>query len=263
MEIGISTATYFGKLLTEDSFDEIKKTGVKTVEVFMNTFSEYTPEFGDLLKERSKGLSVYSVHASNLNYEPNLSNPTKRARDDSEVFYRKVLATGEKLNAKSYTYHGGTRLKRRKYVFDFPTLGARIQELCEIAKEHGIDLSYETVHWAYFSYPEFFSELRKYSPDVKCTLDIKQVMQAGLCYKDFIPAMAGRINNVHLTDYDADGNITRPGKGSVDYRMLFSMLLDAGYDGPLMIELYNQNYDNFEQIAQSVDYLKNILSTLK
>ena len=59
----------------------------------MDTFSEYTPEFGRLFKENSEkyGVKVYSVHASNLNYEPNLNNPTKRARDDSEVFYRQVL----------------------------------------------------------------------------------------------------------------------------------------------------------------------------
>ena len=85
-------------------------------------------------------------------------------------------------------------------------------------------MSYETVHWAYFSYPEFFENLEKFSPSVKCTLDIKQVMQAGLNYRDFLPAMEGRINNVHLTDYDENGNILRPGKGIVDYYDLFSRL---------------------------------------
>ena len=154
MEIGISTATYFAKLPTEDTFEYIKDAGANICEVFMDTFSEYTPEFGRLFKENSEkyGVKVYSVHASNLNYEPNLNNPTKRARDDSEVFYRQVLANGRLLNAKSYTYHGGTRLKRRQYTFDFEKLGKRIEELCGIAKEYGIDMSYETVHWAYFSY---------------------------------------------------------------------------------------------------------------
>ena len=177
MEIGISTATYFAKLPTEDTFEYIKEAGANICEVFMDTFSEYTPEFGRLFKENSEkyGVKVYSVHASNLNYEPNLNNPTKRARDDSEVFYRQVLANGRLLNAKSYTYHGGTRLKRRQYTFDFEKLGKRIEELCGIAKEYGIDMSYETVHWAYFSYPEFFENLEKFSPSVKCTLDIKQV----------------------------------------------------------------------------------------
>ena len=48
MEIGISTATYFAKLPTEDTFEYIKDAGANICEVFMDTFSEYTPEFGRL-----------------------------------------------------------------------------------------------------------------------------------------------------------------------------------------------------------------------
>ena len=85
---------------------------------------------------------------------------------------------------------------------------------------------------------------------MKCTLDIKQVMQAGLNYRDFIPAMEGRINNVHLTDYDENGNILRPGKG-------------IGYDGPMMIELYSGNYDKYSDVKDCVDYLNDILGKVK
>ena len=265
MKIGISTATYFEKLPTEETFPYIKAAGADVAEVFMNTFSEYTPEFGRILKKNADnaGVTVYSVHASNLNYEPNLNNPTRRARDDSEVFFREVLSNGKLLNAKSYTYHGGTRLKRREYVFDFLKLGARVEELCSIAEEYGISLSYETVHWAYFSYPGFFTSLKEFSKSVRCTLDIKQVMQAGLNYRDFLPAMEGRINNVHLTDYDENGKILRPGKGVVDYYDLFSRLNNIGYDGPLMIELYSANYDKFDEIKECVEYLNDILQKVR
>ncbi len=262
MEIGISTATYFGKVLTEDTFKYIKACGVNLAEVFMTTFSEYTAEFGDLLQKNAQenGITVYSVHSANLNYEPGLNNPVQRAVDDSEIFYRQVLANGLKLNAHSYTYHGGTRLKRRAYNFDFEKLGARMEHLCDIADEYNINLSYETVHWAYFNSPEFFTSLKEYSPRLKCTLEIKQVMQAGRSFEEFIPCVEGRLNNVHLTDYDESGNILRPGKGVVDYYKLFSMLRDIGYDGPLMVELYAGNYDTFDDLAESVEYLKNILN---
>lgn len=263
MRTGISTATYFGKLVTEDSFDQIRRAGVKTAEVFMNTFSEYTPEFGELLETRSRGLEIYSVHASNLNFEPNLTNPTERARADAEKIYRMVLSNGKRLGASSYTYHGGTRLKKRAYDFDFTKLGADMRRLCAVAGEYGIDLSYETVHWAYYNYPEFFGELRKHAPDLKCTLDIKQVMQSGRSYREFIPLMEGRLNNVHLTDFDDAGRILRPGKGTVDYADLFARLRDAGYDGPLMIELYCQNYESFDEVGESVSYLENILDKIK
>ena len=90
MKIGISTATYFEKLPTEETFPYIKAAGADVAEVFMNTFSEYTPEFGRILKKNADnaGVAVYSVHASNLNYEPNLNNPTRRAPRSS--FKRKI-----------------------------------------------------------------------------------------------------------------------------------------------------------------------------
>lgn len=265
MEIGISTATYFGKILTENTFEQIKACGVDVCEVFMTTFSEYTPEFGDILKKNvaDNGLKVYSVHSANLNYEPGLNNPVQRAVDDAEFFYREVLATGRKLGAKSYTYHGSTRLKRRTYNFDFQKLGAVIEHLQDIAQEYGIDLSYETVHWAYFNSPDFFNSLKEYAPRVKCTLDIKQIMQSGLSYDEFMPCVKGRLNNVHLTDYDENGVIMRPGTGIVDYYRLFSMLRDIGYDGPLMVELYANNYNNFDELKDSVEYLKNILQKVR
>ncbi|MCI7583717.1 MAG: hypothetical protein MSS70_04280, partial [Christensenellaceae bacterium] len=80
---------------------------------------------------------------------------------------------------------------------------------------------------------------------------------------DFLPAMEGRINNVHLTDYDENGKILRPGKGVVEYYDLFSRLNDIGYDGPLMIELYSANYDKFDEIKECVEYLNDILQKVR
>jgi Sugar phosphate isomerases/epimerases len=262
MKLGISTATFFGKELTEDAFYIIRKMGIDVCEVFMTTFSEYEPEFGNLLAERAKGIEVYSIHSLNLHYEPELNNPAVRTRSDAEKIYRKVLENGKKLGAKSYTYHGGARLKNKVYTFDYKKLGNRLEELYAIAQEYGIELSYENVHWAFFSVPEFWQNLRLYSPNLKCTLDIKQAMQAKLDYTKFIPVMQGRLNNVHLSDYDANGALCVPGRGIVDYYKLFSMLRDFGYDGNMMLELYAQNYKNYSEITESIEYLQNILAKI-
>ena len=126
----------------------------------------------------------------------------------------------------------------------------------------GINIA-ELCHKSVAKALEFFENLEKFSPSVKCTLDIKQVMQSGLNYRDFLPAMEGRINNVHLTDYDENGNILRPGKGVVDYYDLFSRLKGIGYDGPMMIELYSGNYDKYSDVKDCVDYLNDILGKVK
>ena len=61
---------------------------------------------------------------------------------------------------------------------------------------------------------------------------------------------------VHLCDYHEDGSLALPGKGSVDFVDLFRKLLDVGYDGPLLMELYAKNYDNFDQVKRSYEYLQ-------
>ena len=119
MEIAISTATFFGKSYTEDSLDLIKSLGLKTVEVFLTTFREYEPVFGDLLASRKGDLNVHSVHSLNLHYEPELFNNAERTREDAEAILNKVMSNGAKLGAKYYTFHGIARLKKRPYVVDY------------------------------------------------------------------------------------------------------------------------------------------------
>jgi len=56
-----------------------------------------------------------------------------------------------------------------------------------------------------------------------------------------------------------DGKITMVGKGEFPFKELVERLKDVGYDGPLIIEQYAGNYDSVDEVAESVEYLKNIL----
>lgn len=262
MELGISTATFFGKAFTEDTFDVIRSLGVGVCEVFMTTFCEYEPEFCDVMLKRKGDLRVHSVHSLNLHYEPELFNISERPRNDANKILRKVLETGRRLGADSYTFHGSARLKSRLYSIDYPKFGNKLNGVVATAAEYGIDLSYENVHWALFNTPAFFENLKAYCPNLKTTLDIKQAMQKGLSYRDFIPVMGDRLNNVHLSDFDADGVMHAPGKGEVDFYDLFTRLFDIGYSGPLMLELYANNYTDYSELGQSIDYLRNILDKI-
>lgn len=80
MKVGISTATFFSKVLTEDSFSVIQRCGGECAEVFLTTRYEYEPSFGDLLAERKGDLEIYSVHALNTQFEPELFNSAERTR---------------------------------------------------------------------------------------------------------------------------------------------------------------------------------------
>jgi len=47
----------------------------------------------------------------------------------------------------------------------------------------------------------------------------------------------------------------------VDFVDLFRKLLEIGYDGPLLMELYARNYDNFDQVKRSYEYLQKCVIT--
>lgn len=257
MKVGISTATFFLKALTEDSFSVIQRCGGEVAEVFLSTRSEYTPEFGALLASRKGNLPIYSVHSLNTDYEPQLFNASERVRGDAETVMRQVLEVGRLIGAKNYTFHGQARLKRNSY-FDPVSIGKRLAALDEIANEYGITLCLENVHWAIFNSPDFYVALKDYAPNIGTVLDIKQAWQSGYDWREYLNAMGKSLKNVHLSDVK-DGEITMVGKGEFPFAELISRLKDNGYDGPLIIEQYAKNFDSAEEVAESVEYLKNLL----
>lgn len=258
MRLAISTATYFSKLYTEDSFEEIKKLGIKTCEVFLSTFTEYKSEFCDKLIEKSKGMEVYSVHALTNQFEPELFNISPRTRADAENLFDKVITTANRLGAKYYTFHGPARLKKKVYTFDYEKLGKRFNELNQKARQKNVSIAYENVHWAFFNCPEYLINLKPYCPEISTVLDIKQAMQNKTDWKELLSAMQGTLVNVHICDWNENGKLCMPGKGIFDFSTLFKMLEDSGYKGPVTIELYADAYKSFDEIKYCIDYLSGI-----
>ena len=258
MKVGISTATFFSKVLTEDSFSVIQRCGGECAEVFLTTRSEYEPSFGDMLAERKGDLEIYSVHALNTQFEPELFNAVARTRRDAEELYRKVLDVARRLGARFYTFHGRMRLKRNM-VISPEAAGRRMRELGDIAMEYGVRLCFENVHWAMFNTPEFFAAAKEFCPEVGAVLDIKQARQSGRDWREYIEVMGDRLMNVHVSDCDDEGAIKLIGKGTFPFGELVSLLHASGYDGPLMIEQYADNYGDVSEVADAVRYLKHIV----
>lgn len=281
MKIGLSTATFFGKILTEDALDYIKLLNIDIAEVFLTTFSEYEKEFTLQLSQRLNGVEVYSIHSLNNHYEPELFNRVDRTRHDGEKLFDKVIYGGNVLGASYYTFHGPSRLKVTEYNLDYKRIGARVEELCKRAAEYNIKISYENVSWAFYNSPGFFRKIKNYAPSLYGTLDIKQAMQAyrhlnslssnvALTERDkidlenytfqYIDDMSNSLSNVHLSDYDEYGKLCAPGQGIFNYDNLIDKLDKSAYKGPLMIELYSRDYESFNEIKDSIEYLKDIVN---
>ncbi len=259
MQIGISSASFFLKAQTEDCFDIFRSINCEVSEVFLNTFSEYEDEFTQLLQLRQGNVQVHSIHTLNNHFEPELFNPSERTRTDAENIFTKVLRGGRRLGAKYYTFHGPARLKSRPYNIDYKSFGERCTQINDICNQHDITLSYENVHWTFYNFAGFFTNLRKYAPQLKATLDIKQAMQSGECVYKYIEDMGNCISTVHVCDYDDSGNLRLPGKGMFDFVKLFSKLREIGYNNPIIMEVYSGNYEKLEEIMHSYEFLQECL----
>lgn len=258
MLVGISTATYFTKLVTENSFSVISLNGAKEAEVFLTTYSEFEEDFAHLINERKGDVEVYSIHSLSTAFEPQLFNKAERTRQDAEKWFRKVLRAGQIIGAKCYTFHGSTRVKKTQ-VIDPVAFGKRLNQLSLIAEEYGITLCLETVHWCAFSSPDFFKEVKAQAPKLGVTLDVKQCWQSGYDWQDYLDVIGDRLKNVHLCDHDAEGNICMIGKGVFPFDALIKRLKEDGYQGPIIIEQYAKDYADYNEVGESVKYLNNII----
>ena len=62
MQVGISTASLFGRKPTEDALKFLSEQKVSCTEVFLESFCEYKESFGNLLKAIKGDINIHSVH---------------------------------------------------------------------------------------------------------------------------------------------------------------------------------------------------------
>ncbi len=256
MKVGISSASLFGRFHTEDAVQKLNELKVDTTEVFFETFSEYTKKFGKKIKKMKGDIDVHSIHTLTTQFEPTLYSQNDRAQKESFDLLEGTLSAGEIIGAKYYTFHGVARVKRVPMTIDFDRVGRITNDIITSCKKHDMALAYENVHWAYYNYIGFFSELKKRCPDLKGTFDLKQARQSNINYREFIDEMKGDIVTAHLSDVKEDGKMCLPGKGTVDFDEMFSRLRDVGFDGALILEVYKNDFERLEELMESYYYIK-------
>ena len=255
MQTGISTASLFFRKPTEDALKFLADNGVPCVEVFLESYCEYKQQFGHMLKDCKGNTAIHSVHTLTTQFEPQLYSINERAKKDSFDLLEQTMQTAEIIGAKYYTFHGGARFKRTPFKIDFGRVGEITSDILDVTKKHGVTLAYENVHWGYYNYVGFFSELKKRVPELKATFDIKQARQSDIFYGDFIAEMGNDIVTAHLSDYSEDGKMCLPGKGVTDFKDVFKRLDKVGFDGAILIEAYQSDYDKETELIESLEYL--------
>lgn len=264
MQLGISTASLNGKMNTEDALAWIGRSGVDCAEVFLTTFCEYREPFARVLADvqRETGVRVGSMHTLNTQYEGQLFSFSQRQRDDAFALLESALQVGSAVGAQCYVLHGPAQIKYMKYHTNYENFARRGEEIAALCGQYGMRLTWETVHWAHYNHPDFIDRLAQHTDrPLYTTLDIKQAMQSGCDYMEYLRHMAGgRLQNVHICDFDQEGSLCLPLKGQVDFAFLFEQLRRIGYDGAVMLEVYDHCFRHPDELLESYRALKQLMA---
>jgi sugar phosphate isomerase/epimerase len=240
-EIGLSTACFYPQLNTEDTLEIIANLGIKKIEVFLQTESEYEKNYIYELKAKINALDleVYSVHASSALFEPLLFSTYQREVKDSLKTFEKIFEATNILKGKYYVFHGPRLMSFTKEKWDFVI--ERIRILTALAQQYGIGIAQENVSWCLSSNLQFLQYLKGENiENLYFTYDNKQGVKSLLKPNDILDVMGERLVNVHISDVNGKDMGVFPGHGDFDFKDLFQGLKKINYTGPIIIEVYGK-----------------------
>jgi sugar phosphate isomerase/epimerase len=252
MRSGISTACLYPMEL-EKALPTLISMDFHLFEVFINTFSELNPEYVKDLKRMAddSGSTVKSVHPFTSGFESFLlfSEYDRRFEDGLE-FYKKYFQAANLLGAQILVLHGQRSDKHsrntEKAYFD------HYARLFSLGKTFGITAAQENVNLFRSDDPEFITRMREYlGSECAFVLDIKQAVRAGEDPYAMCAAMGERIVHVHINDNKPTADCLLPGCGTMNFCVLKRQLLEFGYTGDLIIEVYRRSFGHLQELKSA------------
>jgi len=256
LKLGISSACLYPEVL-EESIKRLCDSGVKNIEIFLNTFCECKKSFLQELKKMTDdaGVNILSLHPFTSGFETFLffTNYPRRFNDAVDM-YKRYCECANILGSGILVFHGAKRDFKISYEEYFEKYG-RLVDACA---ENGIAISHENIPRCISCCPEFFENMRKYLPNAKSVLDVKQTIRAGYTVDEMINAMGSSIAHVHISDHNKSADCLAIGKGSLDVLSFLNKLRDIDFDGGVIIELYRENFNDFSELYDCYKYLQSI-----
>lgn len=250
MKAGITTSCLFPLKETEQAITTLTELGAEYIDVRLNTFYEYRPEFARQVVSCARKPELYSVQVNALNFEPQLFSSSRRVRGDGFYWLEQVLRSCNLLGIKHYAFNGLVACERAN---DFDGWAAYIGRIIEFCSRYGMRFCLKNHCNGLFDRADIFKELKNRCPGLSGALDVKQIKLSGGSEKAYIKDMSGAISHVYISDsYGADKN---------DIKELLQMLRDDGFEGAVFMDIENWN-GNIAELKRSFEYLREIISNI-
>lgn len=259
MQLGLSTAAFYGRWETEEAAGHIARLGMDCAEVFLQTTSEYEPAFAALVRDNLGGVPCVSMHPSGIQFENQMFGRSARQRKDAFDMFRRALDAAQQLGARYYVYHGRSTALLSPLPFNLQANVDMLGKMSEEAAQRGMSIAWENVYWCQLTTCDRIAQVRQALPDVRFTLDIKQAMRAGENPVEMADAMGDALVHVHVCDWDSEGKLCLPGEGCFDFEKLVAALRGTGYHGAIILEPYLALIRSDGALYASIAYLRKVL----
>lgn len=262
MNIGVSTASLY-PLHIEDAFAKLAEMGVRAAEVFANATVEarepYLTKIRDIRDKNDMVITSFHPFSSPLE-SVFLFSAYDRRVEEMMTLYEEFFGAMKRLGAKIFVLHGAILSQKCSvghYLEQFRALG-------DIGRQFGVTVAQENVSYCMSGDLEFLKIMKRELGDrANFVLDLKQARRSGGDPLDYVDALGESIVHCHLSDANADSDCLPIGKGDFDFSRFTDKLLSFGFDGTFIVELYRENYREFDELKSSVDALSEIVDRLR
>ena len=256
MTLGMSTAAYYGEMETEDAARQLADLPLDTCEVFLETYSEYTEDFGKLVRDKLGSLPCISVHPKGTQFESDLFGKSARQVREAMDVFRGVCRAARALGAAYYVFHGPGVVRGRMHPDRIYKGRENIRRLWETAGEYNLEILWENVSWRTLQTPEDVAVIRECYPYIRFVLDTKQAYQSGADLSEMVHEMGDHLCHVHVLGWTQDGRLALPGMDNVDWNGFGEALSKARFQGSVILEPYGGMCGNVKNVLQSLETLR-------
>ena len=234
------------------------KEGIKYIEITINPFyRKVPPEQTEPMMQAMKAsidstkMRIWSVHLP-FSHTLDISVLDDSARNANVNFMAKIIKLSAMYSPRKLVLHPSSEpIKEEDREQRLHNSIASIDILRKETAEIGAQLCIENLPRTCLGRDsKEMKQLVEDFPDVGICFDVNHLLTES--QHDFIQALGDKITTVHISDYDyVDEKHWLPGKGKIDWGLLYSDLINANYKGVFMFECDG----SAKELRSSYDYI--------
>ena len=248
MDIGVSTACLY-PLETEKALYELAERGIRNVELFINSVDELD---GSILADIRRIISDYSLSVKSMHP---FSSPMEtvflfgdypRRTEYLIDIYKRYFEVMAEFGAKVFVLHGAilsSKVPDERYM-------ERYLRLYRIGKEFGVTVAQENICYCKSSSVKFIEDMIvQLGDETRFVVDLKQARRSHIDPFRLLDIIGDKVVHLHVSDGNSGCDCMPIGKGDFNFNHLFKVLSSINYNNAMIVELYRENYNGYDELA--------------